>query len=131
MSVLDLQIKEFDELQQAVENYSGNTEEAINDILHNEAGLLIQDAVKRLMPVSGKTWKGKKKAAKSANSLTIKKENLAVTVTTQKAYGYLYFPDDGTNTRRHAGNQQFFRKGGESQIEEIKERCINRLVNEL
>lgn len=131
MRGFNLQFGEIDDLQQAMSNFQGNTEEVINDVLHNEAGSLIQDAIKRLMPVSGETWRGKKPAAKTANSLMTEKENLAVTVKSSKAYYYLYFPDDGTNTRRHAGNQQFFRRGGESQIEEIKDRCIRRLVNDL
>jgi len=130
MSRFDLHIDQFDDLQQAMKNFQGNTEETINDVLHKEAGELIKDAIKLLMPESGKTWKGKKKAAKHANSLTIKKENLAVTVKTTNSYHYLYFPDDGTNTRRHVGNQEFFRRGGESKIEEIKDRCIRRLVND-
>ena len=79
MGGFKLQFTEFDELQKAMANFQGNVEETINDVLHNEAGPLAQDAIKRLMPTSGKTWKGKKKAAKSAKSLTLKKENLAVT----------------------------------------------------
>ena len=130
MSRLDINLAEFDELQQAMKNFQGNTEEVINDVLHEQGGKLIQDAVKRLMPVSGKSWRGKKPAAKSSNSLQIVGENLAVTVKTRKAYQYLYFPDDGTNTIRHVGNQQFFLKGGESQSEEIIDRCVRRLVDE-
>jgi hypothetical protein len=130
MSRLDLHIMEFDELEQAMKDFQGNTEEVINDVLHNEAGKLIEEAVKRLMPVSGKTWKGKKPAAKSSNSLEIVGENLSVIVRAKKAYQYLYFPDDGTNTRRHVGNKQFFLKGGESQRDEIVDRCIRRLVND-
>lgn len=130
MSRLNLHIMEFDELHEAMKNFQGNTEEVINEVLHDEGGELIEDAVKRLMPVSGKHWKGKKGAAKTSNSLQIVGENLAVTVKTRKAYQYLYFPDDGTSTRRHAGNQQFFLRGGESQKDEIINRCIKRLTNE-
>lgn len=130
MARFDLDVHEMDALHQAMKNFQGNTEEIINDVLHNEAGELIQDAIKRLMPVSGKTWNGKKKAAKHANSMMNVNENLALTVKSKTAYNYLYFPDDGTNTRRHAGNQQFFKRGGESQISEIKDRCIGRLVND-
>lgn len=129
MAKLNLDFVAMDDLQQAMKDFQGNTEEIINDVLHNEAGELIQDAIKRLMPVSGKTWNGKKKAAKHANSMMNVNENLAVTVKSKAAYDYLYFPDDGTNTKRHAGNKQFFKRGGESQIDEIKDRCIGRLVN--
>ena len=130
MSMLNLHIMEFDDLQQAMKDFQGNTEEVINDVLHNEAGPLVEDAIQRLMPVSGKNWRGKKKAAKTANSLKSVNENLAVTIKTTKAYQYLYFPDDGSSTRRHAGNQQFFKRGGESQTDEIKARCVGRLVED-
>ena len=128
MSVLTLNAESFAELEKAMVDYQGNTEKTINDVLHNEASPLIQDAVRRLIPESKKTWKGKKAAAVDGRSLTDVKENLSVTVKTTKQYQYLYFPDDGTNTRRHVGNQQFFQRGGESQIDEITNRCINRLT---
>lgn len=130
MAKLEIDYLAMDELQQAMKAFQGNTEQTINDVLHNEAGELVQNAIQRLMPVSGKSWKGKKKAAKHAKSMTEVKENLALTVKSKKSYSYLYFPDDGTNTRRHAGNQQFFKRGGESQIGEIVNRCIGRLVND-
>ncbi len=127
---MNIYIAEMDELQKAMQNFQGNTEDVINEVLHNEAGPIVQDEVMRLMPESGKTWKGKRKSAKSANSLMLVKENLAVTVKPKKAYQYLYFPDDGTNTKRHVGNQQFFKRGGESKKSEIIDRCIGRLVDD-
>lgn len=124
-----LDYEQFDGLQKAMEEYQGNTEKAINEVLHNEAGPLIADAVRNLMPQSGKTWKGKKGAAKTSNSLMNVDTNLAVTVKTRGDYGYLYFPDDGTNTRRHVGNQQFFVRGGESVADDIVDRIVNKLIN--
>lgn len=129
MGSLDINITDFDRLQKAMKDFQDNAETTINDVLHNQAGLLIQDSVRRLIPVSGKTWKGKKGAAKTSNSLKSVNGNLEVTVKSTKRYQYLYFPDDGTNTRRHVGNQQFFRKGGEAVKDEIIERCINKLIN--
>ena len=129
MSVIQLDVSGFDKLQESMKNYQGDTERAINDVLTNEAGPMIHEAVQRLIPVSGRTWKGKKKPAKIANSLMEQSGNLSITVKTRSAYSYLYFPDDGTNTKRHAGNQQFFKRGGESQAEEIINRCVNRLIN--
>ena len=128
MATFSLNHEEFVRLENAMKNFQGDTEQAINEVLHNEGGQLIHDEIKRLMPMSGKRWKGKKPPAKTSNSLVIVGGNLSVTVTTKKAYQYLYFPDDGSNTRRHAGNQQFFLNGGENQKEEILNRCINRLV---
>lgn len=119
---------EVDRLQQALESYQGDAESAINEVLHDEAGDLAQEAIRRLMPVSGKRWRGKKPAAKFSKSLRNINGNLAVTVTTSKNHQYLYFPDDGSNTRRHVGNQQFFRRGGEAVQGEIIDRCINKLI---
>lgn len=127
--MLKINIEQTDELLKAMKEYQGDVETSINDILHNQAGGLIQDSIRRLMPVSGKLWLGKARAAKSANSLRNVNENLAVTVTTQKKYQYLYFPDDGTNTRRHVGNQRFFERGGDAVKDEIIERCIGKLTN--
>lgn len=128
MSVLALNAEAIENLEKAMVDFQGDTEKTINDVLHNEASPLIQDAIRRLIPESKKNWKGKKAAAASGKSLTDVKENLSVTVKTTKSYQYLYFPDDGTNTRRHVGNQQFFQRGGESQIDEITDRCITRLT---
>lgn len=126
-----LDLGDFDRLQQAMENFVGDTEAAINDVLHNEAGDLAQTEIYRLMPESKrKPWKGKKPAAVRSKSLRNLEGNLFVTVTTAKAYQYLYFPDDGKNTRHHVGNQRFFARGGEKVKDEIVERCVARLINE-
>lgn len=124
-----INVIEFDRLHHALRNYQGNTEKAINEVLHEEVSPLVQEAIQRLIPVSGKKWKGKKPAAKTAKSLRDIKANVSLTVTTTKNYQYLYFPDDGTSTTRHVGNQQFFQKGGESQQDEIVNRCIRKLVD--
>jgi len=128
MARLQLDARELDRLLQAAQDFQGDAESTINEVLHTEASPLIQDAIRRLMPVSGKTWRGKKPPAKTSKSMTDEKGNLFVTVKSAKDYQYLYFPDDGTNTRRHVGNQQFFKRGGESQQTEIIDRCISKMV---
>lgn len=127
--VFRINVAEIERLQTAMKEYQGNIEEAINDVLHNQAGDLIQEQIKRLIPVSGKTWKGKSRPAKTSKSLLNVPANLSITVTTAKKYQYLYFPDDGSNTRRHYGNQQFFARGGDAATEEIVDRCIMKLIN--
>lgn len=128
--MLKITFADVDKLQQAVKDFAGNAEEAINEVLHGEGGALIQEAIQRLIPVSGrKRWKGKAPAAASSNSLRIIPANLAVTVTTAKRYQYLYFPNDGTNTRRHAGQQFFFERGGEAVKDDIIDRCVSKLTN--
>ncbi len=127
---LEVDFTSFDRMYQAMKNFEGNTMEVISDVLHKDASPLIQKEIKRLMPVSGRTWNGKRNAAQHSKSLTDEKGPLSVTVKTTKNYQYLYFPDDGTNTRRHVGNQQFFLRGGEAEKEEIIERCIARLTED-
>lgn len=130
MAWFEMDAKEVERLYNTIRNFPGNAEKSINDVFHNEAILLVQEEVKRLMPVSGKTWKGKAPAAKTAKSLTEDKGNLSFTVRSNGKYNYLYFPDDGTNTRRHIGNQQFFKRGGENKQTEIVDRCISRIVED-
>ena len=57
-------------------------------------------------------------------------EELAVTIKTKPKYDYLYFPDDGSNTRRHVGNQQFMRRGAEKSRDRIIDICVGRLAQE-
>ena len=126
-----IELSGVEELQKAIKEYKGYAGEAIDDVLHNEAGQLIQDSVRRLMPVSSvKSWKGKPKHAKDADSLRQINYDLAVKITTKGKYGYLYFPDDGTNTKNHIGEQHFFERGGEAVKGEIIEKCLNRLTQE-
>lgn len=127
-NTLNINIQEFERLERAIQNYPGNAEEIINAVLHNEGGELIQEAIQIRIPQSGKTWAGKKAPARTGNSLRSTNENLAVWVRTTKSYQYLYFPDDGTNTRRHVGDKQFFREGAESVSDEVLDRCVGRLI---
>ena len=131
MANFKLNASGIEKLQKAMESYAGNVEESINEILHGEGGTLIHDSVQRLIPASGrKPWNGKVPAANKSKALQNINSNLSVTTTTKKKYQYLYFPDDGTNTKRHAGNQQFFLRGGEAVQDEIVDRCVSRLVND-
>lgn len=123
-----LDAKDIESLQYAMKNYKGNVENVVNEVLHEEAGPLILRSVQRLIPVSDAK---KKRHAKDANALRQVNYNLAVKITTAGKYGYLYFPDDGTNTRRHIGNQQFFKQGGEAVRSDIIERCLNRLSGDI
>lgn len=127
--------KELDRLFQVLKEYPGDAESAINDVFYNDVPKLVEPAIRRLVPVSGRTWNGKKRGAKAAaNSIRERpkeRKNLSVVIGTTRDYHYLYFPDDGSNTRRHAGEQQFFKRGGESQQSEIIDRCINKMVEKL
>lgn len=123
---MKLDFSDFEKLQHAMQGFQGDTETTINDVLHNYAGDRAQKDIILLMPVSDKK---KGVHAKHSDSLQNITGNLSVTVTTKGKFGYLYFPDDGTNTRRHVGNQQFFKRGGETAMDDIVGRCIEKLIN--
>lgn len=130
-NTLELSQVEFDRLTEFMLNYQGQAVKHINDVLWNEGATLIQESIQRLLPESGRTWRGKKPAAKRAAPFTVTdKAALLVEVGTKYAYHYLYFPDDGSTTRKHAGNQQFMLRGAEAQQAMILDLCVNRLVNE-
>lgn len=117
------------ELQNTIQQYQEGAEGKINRYLHGKGYDMFDKAIHNAMPESGRKWRGKKAAAKSAKSLQDKNtnENLAITIRSASAYGYLYFPDDGSNTIHHYGNQQFFERGVESQAD----RAINDILDEL
>lgn len=130
MAWFEMDAKEAERLYNTVKNFPGNAEKSINDVFHNEAPELVEESIKWLMPMSGKTWTGKAPPARTSKSLAKDTANLSFTVRSNGKYNYLYFPDDGTNTRRHVGNQQFFKRGGEMRQTEIVDRCINRIVKD-
>lgn len=128
MARFEMDTKEIERLYNTIKNFPGNAEDSINDVFHNDAPPIVSEEIKHLMPTSGRSWRGKAPAAKGAKSLTDEKANLAFTVKTTGKYHYLYFPDDGSNTRRHVGNQQFFQRGGEAKQSEIVDRCITKII---
>lgn len=130
MARFEMDTQEVERLFNAVRNFPGMAEKSINEVFHTDAPPLVSEEIKRLMPTSGKQWKGKAPAAKTAKSLTDEKANLSFAVKTTGKYHYLYFPDDGTNTSRHVGNQQFFQRGGENKQSEIVDRCIGRITSD-
>ena len=92
--VFRINTAEFERLHSAMKEYQDNVEDAINDVLHGEAGDVIQEQIRLLIPVSGASWRGKKPPAKTSKSLMNVPGNLSITVTTTKNYQYLYFPND-------------------------------------
>ncbi len=117
------------ELQNTIQQYQDDAEGKINRYLHGEGYDMFDKAIHNAMPESGRKWRGKKTAAKGTKSLQDKNksENLAVTIRATSAYGYLYFPDDGSNTIKHYGNQQFFEKGVESKAD----KAVNDILDSL
>ena len=130
MVTFELDAQELDELQQKMEEYGEGAARQINDVLHGEGAKEINDQIMRILPASGRHWKGKKAPASTAQPFTQEDGMLSVTIKTVSTYNYLYFPDDGSNTKKHDGNQQFMASGAESASDRIMELCIGHLTEE-
>ena len=125
---------DYHNLISSIENFeqvTEKTENIINNIIHNTGADLIKSNIYPLINNSGREWQGKPKHAKQAKSLTDIKENLGLVTKSKKTYNYLYFADDGSNTKRHIGNQQFMLKGVEKSIDEISNKIIQRIIQEI
>ncbi len=121
----------FEELQKMLSKLPNKGEDIVNDVLHKEASQIFQDSIQNLLPESHRKWKGKKKAAKQAKPFTSINGNLSVTIVNKNAYAYLYFPDDGTKTKRHRGEQHFMLRGVEAKAGTVVEMCLNRLTEQI
>ena len=136
MAVVEFkQSDNLQELQQTISKLKEEGEKIITNTLHNEGADEIKKGIVPLIPESGRKWKGKKRAAKKApRAIGYRKEdsgNLNVVVGTTYNYHYLYFPDDGENTKNHYGNQHFFEKGAEAKIGKVLDICMERLTEKI
>lgn len=127
-ALITLELEEMDRLVAAIREYGDGAEDAVNSVLHGYGAKRIGEEAQKLIHPSGRTWKGKKKSATVTDPFMSQPANLSVTVKTKSSYNYLYFPDDGSNTRRHAGGQHFMRKGAEAATPAIIERCLAKLT---
>lgn len=133
MSYYELDVRQYESIINVVEQFSdgGEAEQVINEFLRTSGGDQIEQRIKELLPVSGRTWRGKKAAASSTNPFKKVSGNLSVTIRTKGGYHYLYFPDDGSDTEKHYGNQQFMFKGASDKSEEIGNQIIDKLLKRL
>lgn len=129
MSVYTMDARDLDKLQSAIKSYPKDAEKKITDYLHKEGYTLFSGNISALMPVSDRKKKGigHAKMSKSLRDRE-KTSNLSVTIGTTSKYSYLYFPDDGSNTLRHAGNQHFFERGVEKKEPEAVEEMLKRIT---
>lgn len=130
----------FERMASAIKEYGAAAEDMISKYLLTPGADQIERGIAQFLPTSGRTWKGKKPAAKTTATATpnevfqremSKKEVLTLIIRTKEPYHYLYFPDDGSDTLRHWGDQQFMLAGAESASKEIINGAIERLTSEL
>lgn len=125
-----LDADEFDRLQEAVEQYAGQAGIIIDDVLHGEGAEIVKSRIVLLLPESGRTWARKPAPASAVMPGRFSQDNgpQTVTIAARGKYHYLYFPDDGSNTKRHAGNQQFMMRGAEEASSDVIDLCIGKLT---
>jgi len=130
MAFFEVRAGELDGLSEEMEKYGQGAGQIVDEVLHGEGAQLIKNRIVPLIPRSGRTWKKKGRAAAAAMPGSFSQDNgqLSVTVAARGKYHYLYFPDDGSNTRKHAGNKQFMQRGDENAAGEIIERCLGKLL---
>lgn len=126
-----LDAQEFERLIAAIKAFGDGAEDAVNGVLHGRGADVIKAEIHKLLPESGRVWDGKPVAAKKTDPFKAEGFNLGVTVKSKPDYYYLYFPDDGGNSNRHAGNQQFMRRGGEAATQEVIDMCVEALTKTL
>ena len=120
----------IDDLYEKMVSYGTGSGQIIDKVLRSEGAEEIKKQIARLLPSSGRNWKGKAPAASSAMPGRFDQDNgeLSVTIAARGKYHYLYFPDDGSNTRKHAGNKQFMLHGAESAAPKVVEMCVGKLA---
>ena len=123
MITFELTAEDIYILAETIQNFQKGAEGKITKYLHGEGYEIFADYIQYIIPVSDRN----KKHARNYNALRdrYKDSKLAVTVGTKPQYGYLYFPDDGSNTVQHAGQQHFFMAG----IDYGKEEVINGILD--
>ena len=130
MAKFEVDVSELEELTEAIQQYGEGAGQLIDESLHGEGAQEIKNRITPLIPVSGRTWKKKGRGARFVmpGGFSQVDESLAVTVVARGKYHYLYFPDDGSNTVKHAGNKQFMRRGAEMASGKIIDLCIGKLT---
>lgn len=119
------------ELEERVRAFGDGAEDVVNGVLHDEAGPLIYGRINPLIHPSGRRFKGHTAPARTSKWPVYRtNENLAVTVATTSRFRYLYFPNDGGNTKRHAGEQHFMFRGAQAAAPAVMERCVAALTRE-
>ncbi len=120
-----------DQLITDIQRTGARAEQIISGVMQSYAGNRIIEKITPILPESGRKWKGKRKAARQAQPLRTENKDLSVIVRSKSPYHYLYFPDDGSNTVHHHGDQRFMYRGAEAAVPDIIEQCITEITEEI
>lgn len=123
----------FNKLAERLGRFGEGAGQIIQGVYTDFAADEIKENALPLVHPSGRTFKGHRQSARGAGPervFTQTVDGLTLIVRTNRKFGYLYFPDDGSNTKRHAGNQQFMMRGMEKSTDAIIERCLAALTED-
>lgn len=127
-AVFSIEEGEFDRLMDSMKHYGEGAGDIVSGVVH-DSGDDIYREIDPLIHPSGRTFKGHSSSAKGARWQRYETgEPLAITVATTASRRYLYFPDDGSTTKKHHGDQQFMRRGAEAAAPRILEKGIDALI---
>lgn len=134
MAFVSMDARAITELENKISEFGAGAGQIIDATLKNEGAEIIIGDILPLIHPSGRTWRGKKPSSTVAkNALGVRPSSpmLSVTIGSTGNYNYLYFPDDGSNTKNHYGNQQFMIRGGEAATGDVLQRCVANLLQNL
>lgn len=123
----------FEQLAERIGQFGSGAGRAIQGVYNDFAAGEIKENALPLVHPSGRTFKGHRSGARAAGPervFTQQVDGLTLVVRTNRPFGYLYFPDDGSNTKRHAGQQHFMQRGLDASTESIIERCLAALTED-
>lgn len=130
MSTFSLDDGDFERLLESMQRFGEGASEVVNSVVH-ESGDDIYREIDPLIHPSGRTFRGHTSSARGSHWQRYDtSETLAITVATVSSRHYLYFPDDGSNTKRHYGDQQFMLRGAEAAAPVILEKGERALLAE-
>lgn len=127
MDGMNVYFSEVEDFEKMMAQYAGDAEEAINSVLHQKALQPLAESIVELIHPSGRTWQGKIASATSIQPFRQREENLSIEIRSKKAYQYLYFPNDGSTTINHYGDQHFMYRGVERKSDLIIDMCLQQL----
>ena len=133
MSRLSVKFDGVEQLGQRIADFGEGAGQIIQGVYEDFAAKEIKENIIPLIHPSGRTFKGHRQGARSAGPEKVFRHSvreLSLVVSTNRAFGYLYFPDDGSITRRHAGQQHFMDRGLQRSVDGIIERCVAALTKD-
>ena len=109
--------KAFRQLEETMKKIPVESEEIVNDYLHNTATNKVIKAIKGEMPKSNR----KKIHAKESESLDKENFNMGFVIKTKKKFDYLVFPVYGTGTSFKNQPNDFMSEGLNKEVPQIVE----------